>query len=52
MQMQIEYTKEAASLWEDIEEEEPDEIDIQMLESIRNNPDCHVFTNENDINWD
>lgn len=32
--------------WEDIEEEEPDSIDIQMLDAIRNDPDCHEFTND------
>lgn len=35
--------------WDDIEEEEPDEIDIQMLEAIKNDPDCHEFTNEANI---
>ncbi len=44
--------KKYAPSWEDIEEEEPDSIDIQMLEAIRNDPDCHEFTNEKDIEWD
>ncbi|WP_286080671.1 hypothetical protein [Parablautia intestinalis] len=38
--------------WNDIEEEEPDEADLQMLEAIKNDPDCHEFTNESDIKWD
>lgn len=29
--------------WDDIEEIEPDEIDLQMLEEIKNDPDCHSF---------
>jgi len=28
------------------EEEEPDEIDIPMLEQIKNDPDCGVFVSE------
>ena len=38
--------------WDDIKEEEPDAIDIQMLEAIKNDPDCREFTKENDIIWD
>lgn len=26
-----------------IEEIEPDEIDLKMINEIRNDPDCHVF---------
>lgn len=37
--------------WDDIEEVEPDEIDLQMLEAIDKDPDCHVFTKESDISW-
>ena len=44
--------KKYAPSWEDIEEEEPDSIDIQMLVAIRNDPECHEFTNEKDIKWD
>lgn len=29
--------------WDDIEEEIPDEIDLQMLKEIKENPDCHEF---------
>lgn len=29
--------------WDNIEEVEPDEIDLQMLEEIKNDPDCHSF---------
>lgn len=38
--------------WENIQEEEPDETDLQMLEAIKNDPDCHEFTSESDIQWD
>lgn len=34
-----------------VEEVEPDEIDLQMLEAIDKDPDCHVFTKESDISW-
>ncbi len=29
--------------WDDIEEAEPDEIDLQMLKDIDSDPDCHEF---------
>ena len=29
--------------WDDIEEVEPDEIDLKMLKEIENDPDCHSF---------
>lgn len=38
--------------WDDIEEVEPDEIDLQMLKAIEEDPECHIFTKENEINWD
>lgn len=38
--------------WESIEEEEPDEIDLQMLKAIEDNPECHEFTKETDILWE
>lgn len=37
--------------WEDISEEEPDDWDNKMIEDIKNNPDCKVFTDEADIIW-
>lgn len=44
--------KKFSPSWDDIEEEMPDEIDIQMLEAIKNDPECHEFTREQDIVWD
>lgn len=38
--------------WDDIEEIEPDEIDLQMLKAIEEDPECHIFTKESEINWD
>lgn len=38
--------------WDNIEEEMPDEADLQMLDAIENDPDCHEFINEKDIVWD
>lgn len=43
--------KKYSPSWDDVEEECPDEIDLQMLEAIKNDPDCQEFTNEKDINW-
>lgn len=37
--------------WDDIEEEAPDEIDLQMLKEIEDDPECHEFTKESDIDW-
>lgn len=37
--------------WDDIEEVAPDDIDMQMLQDIDNDPECHKFTNEHDIVW-
>ncbi len=37
--------------WDDIEEEEPDEIDLQMLKAIEEDPECHEFVKESDIDW-
>lgn len=38
------------STLENIEEAEPDEIDLQMLNAIDNDPECHEFVKESDIN--
>lgn len=38
--------------WEDLKEEEADSEDIQMLEAMKNNPDCNVFTKAYEINWE
>lgn len=38
--------------WDDIEEESPDAIDIQMLKDIDNDSECHQFAKESDIVWD
>ena len=34
---------EEAARWASIPEEEPDEFDLEMLEEIKNDPDCHIF---------
>ncbi len=44
--------KKFSPSWEDIEEEMPDEIDLQMLNAIKHDPECHEFTREQDIDWD
>ena len=38
------YLTSRNNLWDAIEEVEPDEIDIQMLHEMENDPDCHDFT--------
>lgn len=30
--------------WDDIEEIEPDDIDLQMIKAAENDPDCHDFS--------
>lgn len=44
--------KKFSPSWDDIEEAVPDEIDLQMLDAIEHDPECHEFTKEQDINWD
>lgn len=44
--------KKFSPSWDDIEEEAPDEIDLQMLEAIKHDPECHEFIREQDIVWD
>ena len=43
--------KFAPTTWDNIEEEEPDAIDLEMLKAIETDPECHEFTKESDINW-
>lgn len=43
--------KQFRTSWNDIEEVEPDEIDLQMLEAIEVDPECHEFMKESDIEW-
>ena len=35
--------------WDDIEEEEPDEWDLEMLKEIETNPECKIFISENEL---
>lgn len=32
--------------WDNIDEIEPDEFDLMLLEEIRNNPECHEFVSQ------
>ena len=34
---------EENTTWIDLKEEVPDEIDLQMLKEIKENPDCYEF---------
>lgn len=34
--------------WKNIEAIAPDDLDIQMLQEIKNNPECHEFVSEED----
>ncbi len=43
--------KKLSPSWDDIEEEVPDDLDLQMLEAIKNDPECNEFTNEENISW-
>lgn len=35
--------------WDDVEEVEPDEIDLEMLDEIENNPDCKEFISSDEL---
>ena len=35
--------------WDDIEETEPDETDLKMLNEIENNPDCKEFVSSKEL---
>lgn len=35
--------------WSDIEETEPDEFNLKMLKSIKENPDCKEFISQEDV---
>ncbi len=35
--------------WNDIEEVQPDEWDLKMLDDIDKNPDCHEFITQEDL---
>jgi len=35
--------------WDDIEEVEPDEIDLEMMADIGTNPDCSEFISEEEL---
>ncbi|MBQ9388749.1 MAG: hypothetical protein IJU07_01065, partial [Synergistaceae bacterium] len=38
-----------AARWALIPEEEPDEWDLEMIEEIKHDPDCHVFVNGEEL---
>ena len=40
---------EEAAWWASIPEEEPDEFDLEMLEEIKHDPDCHVFISSEEL---
>ena len=44
--------KKFSPSWDNIEEDTPDEHDLQMLREIENDPECQEFTKESDINWE
>lgn len=39
----------SADVWDAVEEEEPDEIDLQMIHDAQNDPDCSVFASAEEI---
>jgi len=36
-------------LWDDIEEVEPDEIDLQMIKEMKDDPDSNIYVSLNDV---
>lgn len=56
--MEISYSRQATKSltkqdrttpWDDIEEVSPDEWDLQMLDDINKNPDCHKFVSQDEL---
>ena len=43
------YPEQVSKILENIEEVEPDEFDLMMLEEVRNNPECHEFISQEDL---
>lgn len=43
--------KQHSPSWDDIEEVEPDAIDIQMLKEIEADPECREFEEDGNIVW-
>lgn len=39
----------SSSSWNNIEEVEPDEWDLKMLEDIEKDPDCHEFITQEEL---
>ena len=36
-----------AGAWENIEEEEPDEFDLEMIHAAETDPECRIMTDKN-----
>ncbi|MBD5517697.1 MAG: hypothetical protein HDR07_04150 [Lachnospiraceae bacterium] len=41
-------TKTFGTNWENVKEDTPDDWDLQMLQEIKSNPECHEFVFEDD----
>lgn len=39
----------SASKWDDIEEVEPDEIDLEMISEAKSDIDCQVFVSQQEV---
>lgn len=42
-------TNFSASKWDDIEEVEPDEIDLEMISEAKSDIDCQVFVSQQEV---
>ena len=47
----IVVTDYAPRSWNDIPEVEPDEADLRILKEIENDPECHEFLSNQEIDW-
>ena len=49
--MEIQYSNYQLSpkTWDYVEEVEPDDIDLEMLDEIENNPDCKEFISSDEL---
>jgi len=42
-------TPQKTITWDDIEEVEPDEIDMQMIKEAENDPDCRIYISRDEL---
>ncbi|MCL2202991.1 MAG: hypothetical protein FWB88_03515 [Defluviitaleaceae bacterium] len=43
------HTAAKPATWDNIEEVEPDAIDLEMMREMENDPDCNVYVSEDEM---